>query len=64
MRLSQLTVVEVFQRGRAKYTEDESQLVVVVATGEEGFSAKHLSEDAADGPNINCFSVLFESHCI
>lgn len=34
--------------------------MMVISSGEEGFTRKHLSEDAAYGPDVNGLCVLFE----
>ncbi len=46
--------VELVKGGRAQDVEDESELVVVVAAGEERLAGEHLSEDAANRPDVDC----------
>jgi hypothetical protein len=52
--------VEFVQCGRAQDVEDQSELVVVIAAGEEGSTREHFSEDAADGPDVDGLCVLLE----
>ena len=45
--------VELIQRRRPEDIEDERQLMVVVAPGEQRLSGQHLRKDAADRPYID-----------
>ena len=53
--------VELFERRGPEHVEDEGELVMVVAAGEEGSPVEHLGEDAADGPDVDGLRVLLET---
>lgn len=60
-RSSGVDGVELFEGRGSEDVEDESELVVVVAAGEERSAAEHFAEDAADGPDVDGFRVLLEA---
>ena len=46
---------ELVERRCPEHVEDERELVVVVAPGEERPPGQHLGEDAADRPDVDRF---------
>lgn len=49
--------VELLDGRRADDVEDEVELVTVVSSGEERASAQAFSENATNGPHVNCLYV-------
>ena len=57
-RLLALNEIELLIRRRAAHVRDEAELVNVVLPREERFPQVELSDDATNGPHIDCTRVL------